>query len=203
METDGGGWTVFQRRMDGSVDFYRDWTAYEQGFGNLNFEFWLGLGKIHRLTKARVATQLYITVSDFEDYTAYARYSFFSVGDGSSQYRLAIGGWSGTANDSMADCNGTGFTTRDRDNDRWSGNCATGSCGAWWYCSCRTDIDANLNGQYHNSGNCSVSWYNFESLKSSEMRLRPTELLPTTPPPPLPTGPLPTTPPPPSPPGKL
>nr|XP_014347015.1 PREDICTED: tenascin-X [Latimeria chalumnae] len=42
METDGGGWIVFQRRMNGKTNFWRKWWDYAVGFGNLTEEFWLG-----------------------------------------------------------------------------------------------------------------------------------------------------------------
>ena len=51
METDGGGWLVIQRRIEnGTVDFYRNWADYVQGFGDLEGEFWYGLENIHCLT---------------------------------------------------------------------------------------------------------------------------------------------------------
>ena len=53
MDTDGGGWTVFQRRQDGSVGFRNTWQSYSSGFGSLNGEFWLGNEKIHRLTSLK------------------------------------------------------------------------------------------------------------------------------------------------------
>ncbi|XP_052786257.1 fibrinogen beta chain-like [Mya arenaria] len=33
MDTEGGGWTVFHRRWDGSVAFNRSFVEYERGFG--------------------------------------------------------------------------------------------------------------------------------------------------------------------------
>src|SRR5258705_937728 len=49
VDTDGGGWTVFQRRADITphVDFYRGWDDYKAGFGDLNGEFWLGESRIY------------------------------------------------------------------------------------------------------------------------------------------------------------
>ena len=196
METDGGGWTVFQRRMDGSVDFDRIWRAYENGFGNLNFEFWLGLSKIHRLTKARQATELVVKLTDFEGNTSYARYSTFSIGDSSTEYTLTIAGYSGTAGDSMTNSNNMKFTTRDNHNDHYGCNCATSAEGAWWYNECST-ADARLNGVYHDSavtGRNTVSWYRWkndmESLQFVEIKIRATQQQPLTIPPIPPTIPI-------------
>ena len=33
---------IFQRRRDASVDFYRNWKEYQNGFGNKSDNYWLG-----------------------------------------------------------------------------------------------------------------------------------------------------------------
>ena len=176
METDDGGWTVFQRRMDGSVNFYRNWTDYQQGFGDLSREFWLGLDKIHRLTST--ASELRVDMQDFEGNSAYAQYTNFSVGDSASKYILTVSGYSGTAGDSLAYQNRQKFSTRDQDNDALSGdNCAQRFKGGWWYNACH---HSNLNGLYHGGPHSSyadgVNWYawkgHYYSLKFTEMKVR-------------------------------
>ena len=101
MTTDGGGWTVFQRRLDGSVDFYLDWQSYKNGFGDLKGEFWLGNENLHRLT-ATDDVILRVDLEDFDGNKKYAEYTTFKVADEADNYRLLIGGYSGTAGDSMA-----------------------------------------------------------------------------------------------------
>jgi len=98
-KTDGGGWTVFQKRLDGSVDFYLDWNEYKTGFGNVSGEYWLGLEKIHRLTKER--SRLRVDLEDFDGETAYAEYDLFAVGDEGSKYKLSIGNYSGRYNNNQ------------------------------------------------------------------------------------------------------
>ena len=93
-KTAGGGWTVFQKRRDGSVDFFRTWDDYKRGFGNLNGEFWLGLDKIHRLTVSG-GYKLRMDLEDIHGKTAFAEYSSFSVTNETAKYQLNLGSYSG------------------------------------------------------------------------------------------------------------
>ena len=86
----GGGWTVFQKRLDGTVDFVnRGWADFKRGFGSLNGEFWLGLEKMHRLTKTK--SRLRVELEDTRGKTAYAEYDMFSVSSERNKYRLGLG----------------------------------------------------------------------------------------------------------------
>jgi len=178
MRTDGGGWTVFQRRQDGSVDFYRGWNDYKSGFGQLTAEFWLGNDKIHRLTVSRPSS-LRVELEDWTGVRVFARYGRFNIGDEQTQYRLEVDSYSGTAGDSLTgghNHNNMAFSTKDRDNDRYSRNCAVENTGAWWYNICQ---NSNLNGQYlgEKYGGNGLRWYGYKknslSFKFTEMKLRP------------------------------
>ena len=181
MSTNGGGWIVFQRRMDGTVNFYRNWADYLKGFGDLKGEFWLGLDKIHRLTNTASSSTLRVDMKDFNGVKKFAQYSSFRVGGADTKYTLTVSGYSGDAGDSMTNPghnhNGKKFSTYDNDNDSASGNCAILYKAAWWYNGCHY---SNLNGRYlagqHSTYADGINWRTWKgyyySLKTTEMKLR-------------------------------
>ncbi|XP_071837597.1 fibrinogen-like protein A isoform X2 [Apostichopus japonicus] len=183
--TDGGGWTVLQRRVDGSVDFYRNWTSYKEGFGVLDHEYWLGNDKLYYLTN-QGDYQLRIDMVNKHGAPYYAKFDLFRINNESDNYRLSgLGNYSGTADidggppggyalSSHLTCD---FTTFDRDNDRSSRiNCADSKHGAWWYKNCGL---SNLNGNYMaaDDDKSSISWYELPGgefhIKYTEMKIRP------------------------------
>ena len=149
--TDGGEWIALQRRQDGSVDFYRDWRSYKEGFGDVSGEFWLGLDNIHYLTLPSVGEwELRIDMTFANGEKHYATYSHFHVSSEADKYRLHISGFSSpTLRDNMAVHNNMAFSTKGQDNDLLSRSCAQAYQGAWWYNACHY---SNLNGQYRSHG---------------------------------------------------
>ena len=137
-KTQGGGWTVFQRRKDGSVDFQKTWKDYELGFGKLNTEFWLGNQKLHDLTKPSFApkkSQLLINMHlNGAKQPVYAKYAKFAVGDERSKYLLTVEGASGTITepDKFLYHNNTRFSTFDADNDEYDYSCSKTYGGLGW-----------------------------------------------------------------------
>ncbi|XP_052813132.1 uncharacterized protein LOC128240515 isoform X2 [Mya arenaria] len=155
MDTDGGGWTVFQRRFDMSVDFNRGFVEYEQGFGSLDGELWIGLDLLHSIT-SRANMTLRIDLSLPDGTTGFDEYSGFYISP-PDQYifnvdrRINSAGMSGSylLSDIGDDqnINHQPFSTYDRDVDKWSSyNCARYHGGGWWYNNCAR---SDLNGQYN------------------------------------------------------
>nr|XP_049613632.1 fibrinogen C domain-containing protein 1-B-like isoform X5 [Syngnathus scovelli] len=182
MWQDGGGWTVIQRRRDDTVDFFRGWDDYREGFGDLTGGHWLGLRNIYALTfSGPYQLRIDFTTSDGRKY--YARYDEFWVGwslrdpekDG---YQLYVSGYSGDAGDRLSGHSGMKFSTKDRDQDTTAANCANLWKGAWWYEQCYW---SSLNGLYKESGTCdgtNAIWRYLGGpeepcLRFVEMKIRP------------------------------
>uniref|UniRef100_A0A3Q2HR44 Angiopoietin like 1 n=1 Tax=Equus caballus TaxID=9796 RepID=A0A3Q2HR44_HORSE len=176
---DPGGWTVIQKRMDGSVNFFRNWENYKKGFGNIDGEYWLGLENIYTLSN-QDNYKLLIELEDWSDKKVYAEYSSFRLEPESEFYRLRLGTYQGNAGDSMMWHNGKQFTTLDRDKDMYAGNCAHFHKGGWWYNAC---AHSNLNGVWHRGGQYrskyqdGVFWAEYRggsySLRAVQMMIKP------------------------------
>ncbi|XP_062598679.1 fibrinogen C domain-containing protein 1-B-like [Saccostrea cucullata] len=175
MMTDGGGWTVIQKRQDGDVDFYRTWIEYKHGFGNVSNNYWIGNEAIHTLTKDK-NQELRVDLQRHNGEKAHAMYTTFYIGDEDNKYTLTVSGYSGTAGDSLTWHSGSRFSTKDQDNDyKTDGSCAIMRHGAWWYSNC---LKSNLNGEYAQSAvfgwNYPVweNWKSDEALKQTVMMIR-------------------------------
>ncbi|XP_012916658.2 tenascin-N isoform X1 [Mustela putorius furo] len=175
MDTDGGGWIVFQRRNTGQLDFFKRWRTYVEGFGDPMKEFWLGLDKLHNLTTG-TPTRYEVRVDlQTANESAYAVYDAFQVASSKERYRLSVGKYRGTAGDALTYHNGWKFTTFDRDNDIALSNCALTHHGGWWYKNCHL---ANPNGRYgetkHSEGVNWEPWKGHEfSIPYVELKIRP------------------------------
>ncbi|KAK2909538.1 hypothetical protein Q8A67_005375 [Cirrhinus molitorella] len=178
-DEDKGQWTVIQRRMDGSVNFYRTWNQYKRGFGNVEGEYWLGLENMYQLTRKNK----YILRVDLEDFTGrkgFALYSPFSLDCETDGYKLHVAGFKdGGAGDSLTYHNNQKFSTFDKDQDAYDKNCAKQFLGAFWYNTCHY---ANLNGVYlwgedptlYALGNVWYTWKNnyVVGMKSISMKIK-------------------------------
>ncbi|XP_053313737.1 fibrinogen-like protein 1 isoform X2 [Spea bombifrons] len=191
--SDGGGWTVIQRRSNGKVNFNREWDDYKQGFGlfkSRRDEYWLGNNHIYDLLDKREMS-LQIDLMDWEGNRRYAIYDQFRIANEKDNYRLWVGYCSGNAGDGLsggsnfgdqwsASLKGMMFSTSDKDNDRYiQGNCAVENKCGWWFNRCHL---ANLNGLYYKTGNYSGQYDNgivwstwrglWYSLKQTVMKIR-------------------------------
>ena len=128
METDGGGWVVFQRRVDGSTSFTKRWLTYKQGFGDLNGDFWLGFEKIRRFMT--VQNKLRIDLVAYENIKGHGNYNNFHIGDESTYYMLNVSDFTGNISDQLNGVDqdyrssGVPFSTYDKDHDNDVRNCA-------------------------------------------------------------------------------
>jgi len=167
MNTTGGGWIVIQRnRQNSEIDFDRDWVDYENGFGDLETDFWYGLKKMHCLT-AQCQWEMRVDFQKQDGSWSYIHYNEFRVGNASDKYRLSVGGYTGVDGDYFTAGNepphDKRFTTQDSDNDLWNENCAVRFNSGWWHHSC-FDINPNIQPPQYNHPRIAVH---------IEMKIRP------------------------------
>ncbi|XP_063615252.1 ryncolin-2-like [Penaeus indicus] len=170
MATEGGGWTLIQRRenMTGKESFRRTFIEYGLGFGDPEQDHWLGLDHVHALTN-QGHSQIRIDMTDFDDDAFWAEYDFFYVGERERRYALEAKYYRGDAGDSLSFHSGKDF----QDNmysDSYE------SLGGWWHARGKK---CNLNGVFSGqSKHCdsSVFWSSGDhchSLKATSMKIRP------------------------------
>ncbi|XP_040278075.1 fibrinogen-like protein 1-like protein [Bufo bufo] len=174
MTTESGGWIVIQRNsFNSEITWDESWTTYKYGFGNVEKDYWLGLEYLHHITKQKVY-QVRFVILDDKNEEKYADYNYFRIEDKVNGYRLRLGSYTGTAGDSMSSVqpgathDNMKFSSKDKDQDIHSSNCASSNAGAWWYAACLASKLNNKNG---------IQWYGLcaGTCKGSTIMIRPAD----------------------------
>ena len=167
MTTDDGGWIVIQRNRNNSqLSFNKNWREYEEGFGDLNKDFWVGLKLMHTLTQ-RGQWEMRVDYQKDDKTWSYLHYNQFSVGNASEEYPLTFGEFTRVGTDFFAlhSLNGLKFSTPDNDNDKSFGSCAVTFKSGWWHNDC---YNVNINYQPPHV---------WSSVLFSEMKIRPKDCI--------------------------
>jgi hypothetical protein len=137
MTTDGGGWTLIATNNQPTTftNFGKNWAAYKLGFGSLAEQKgigWIGNDNIYRLTQ-RIAT-LSVRTQSYSHL-----YNNWEIDSETNNYKMTFDtSGSASSNDGglFAYHNNQFFSTYDRDNDGYSGNCASSYNAGWWFKEC-------------------------------------------------------------------
>ena len=183
--TDGGGWIIYQRRLDGSVNFTRNWDDYKNGFGIIGDdkeEMWLGNENVYQLLQGNGSNEtefeLRFEVHSFDGDSGWVSCYPIQMSPESDSYSLtwdAIEESSPGLSRDLEYHKNKPFTTFDRVNS--IPYCINNFRGGWWFGRC---VQLFLNGVYISEKQMAYTsihfdyFKGFDTLQKSVMMLRPT-----------------------------
>ncbi|KRY58291.1 O-phosphoseryl-tRNA(Sec) selenium transferase, partial [Trichinella britovi] len=149
LETDGGGWTIIQRRENPLVDFNGNWAEYRDGFGD-ETDFWIGNEYLHQISNYRLRNgglKLCVELLDDGNEIHVDCWTHFYVASEYERYLLLLGIYKGSSKyDNFLTSRGRVFATYDNDNSAMPViQCASYWQTGWWMnLQCRPEGTLNL-----------------------------------------------------------
>ena len=187
-ETDGGGWIMYQRRVDGTFNFTRNWEEYKYGFGDHGdntTELWMGNEHVYQVLMSYGSStkwELRIEADAFDGTSCWVVASNVGMYNETRRYAMywdSVAQSTGELADDWKHHRMKPFNTLDNSEGLDAKRCVGEYKGGWWYEHDRFCGRIFLNGEYENQAvesSTSISVYHFKeqvSLERSRMMLRP------------------------------